>query len=142
MLNTFIVANRDAILTRIKARVVARTGAQAIGEDFPDGAPVFLDQLVAALHLTDRIDAIDHAQIEQSAGRNGEDLLREGLTIAQVVHHYGDVCQVLTGMAIEEGATIPTEEFRVLNLCLDDAIAAAITAFCKGATPLEGDPRP
>lgn len=129
MLDAFIVSNRDAIINRTKARVAARTGPKSTGQELPDGIPAFLDHLIAALRLADRTDAIDHAQIKDSARQHGEDLLGKGFTIEQVVHDYGDVCQVVTGLAIEQNARIPTEEFQVLNLCLDDAIAAAITAY-------------
>lgn len=129
MLDKFVVANRDAIIDRTKVRVAARTGPNSTS-GLPDGIPAFLDHLIVALRLADRTDAIDHVQIKASATEHGEDLLGKGLTIEQVVHDYGDVCQVVTGLAIEQSASIPVEEFQVLNLCLDDAIAAAITAYC------------
>ncbi|MGA3124347.1 MAG: sensor histidine kinase, partial [Polyangiaceae bacterium] len=53
------------------------------------------------------------------------------LRIAQVVHDYGDVCQVVTELAVEEQAPISGEEFRTLNLCLDDAIAGAVTEYAR-----------
>jgi len=56
-------------------------------------------------------------------------LLRRGLTIGQVVHDYGDVCQTITALAIERDEPISGEEFRTLNLCLDDAIAGAVTEY-------------
>jgi hypothetical protein len=134
VLDTFIVANRDAIIERTRERVAARTGPNSTGQGLPNGIPAFLDQLVAALRVADRTDQIDHAQIGASATEHGEDLLGRGLKIEHVVHDYGDVCQVVTELAIEQRAQIPTEEFRVLNLCLDDAIAAAITAFSEGSS--------
>jgi hypothetical protein len=132
MLDAFIISNRDAIIDRTKMRVAARTGPNSTGQGLPDGIPAFLDQLVVALRLADRTDKIDHEQIRDSAGKHGQDLLGKGLTIEQVVHDYGDVCQVVTELAIEQKAHVPAEEFQVLNLCLDDAIAAAITAFTEG----------
>ncbi len=56
-------------------------------------------------------------------------MLRSGFTVAQVVHGYGDICQVVTAVAGELHAPISAEEFRVFNRCLDDAIAAAVTAY-------------
>jgi hypothetical protein len=85
-----------------------------------------LDQLVDALRLAKSSDVVDHEQIDRSAGRHGEDLLRMGLTIAQVVHDYGDVCQAITDLANKLEVPITGEEFRLLNLCLDDAIAGAV----------------
>ncbi|HTE52158.1 MAG TPA: hypothetical protein VK698_14995 [Kofleriaceae bacterium] len=135
MLDDFIVANRDAIVELTKARVAARTGPNSTGQELPDGIPAFLDHLIVALRLADRTDYIDHERIRESATKHGRDLLAKGLTIAQVVHDYGDVCQVVTGLAIDQRANVPTSEFQVLNLCLDDAIAAAITAFAEGPHP-------
>lgn len=96
-----------------------------------NGIPVFLDQLGDALRLARSSDVIDHTQLGKSAGQHGVDLLRMGLTIGQVVHDYGDVCQTITELASEQAAPISTEEFRTLNLCLDDAIAEAVTAYSR-----------
>ena len=49
--------------------------------------------------------------------------------MSQVVHDYGDVCQSITELAVETNAPIGTEDFRLLNGCLDDAIAGAVTQY-------------
>ncbi|HSA54198.1 MAG TPA: HAMP domain-containing sensor histidine kinase [Gemmatimonadaceae bacterium] len=64
-----------------------------------------------------------------TATRHGDELLRRGVTVAQVIHDYGDLCQSITELAAESGARVTAEEFGVLNRCLDDAIAAAVTEF-------------
>src|SRR6185295_10492759 len=48
-----------------------------------------------------------------------------------VVHDYGDVCQSITELAVELDAPISADDFRVLNGCLDNAIAGAVTEFDK-----------
>jgi hypothetical protein len=60
---------------------------------------------------------------------HGRDLLRAGFSVSEVVHTYGDVCQSVTELAVELNATISAEEFRLLNKCLDEAIASAVTEF-------------
>ena len=45
---------------------------------------------------------------------------------------YGDVCQSITGLAVEMNAPISTDDFRTLNRCLDDAIAGAVTQYGHG----------
>jgi hypothetical protein len=67
--------------------------------------------------------------IDRTAALHGAAMLSAGFTIDQVVHEYGDVCQSITEMAIEHAATISADEFRALNRCLDNAIAAAVTAY-------------
>lgn len=89
------------------------------------GVPLFLDQLIVGLSAKP-----GHASASgASATKHGGDLLRMGFTIAQVVNDYGDACQSITELAIEQGATITNEEFQALNLCLDNAIAEAVTEF-------------
>ncbi len=131
MLDEFIVSNSAAIIARARERVASRTSPKPTDVELTNGIPVFLEQLVAALRFAKSSDVIDHTQISSSAGRHGEDLLRMGLTVAQVVHDYGDVCQAITQIAVELAAPISGEEFRTLNLCLDDAIAGAVTEFAR-----------
>ena len=54
---------------------------------------------------------------------------REGFTIKQVVQGYGDVCQVVTELALEHLAPISTKDFRALNACLDTATTEAVSGF-------------
>jgi len=68
-------------------------------------------------------------KITDSAGLHGQALLRDGFSVAQVVHGYGDVCQAVTELASELSSAIRSEEFQVFNRCLDDAIAGAVTAY-------------
>jgi signal transduction histidine kinase len=129
MLDAFILSNRDAIVTRAHSRVRARARLAASDDDLSNGIPVFLDQLGDALRLAKSTDAIDHDALGKSAGRHGHDLLLQGLTVGQVVHDYGAVCQTITELAVEQDATISAFEFKTLNLCLDDAIAEAVSEF-------------
>ena len=60
---------------------------------------------------------------------HGNELLRLGFSVDQVVHGYGDVCQSVTELAVEHEAVISNDEFRTLNRCLDNAIADAVTSY-------------
>jgi signal transduction histidine kinase len=130
MLDEFLITNRQRIIERTRLLVAARGGRElAVSEQTANGVPAFLDQLVTALRLSRSNSVADHAQIAKSGAQHGEDLLRSGLTIAQVVRDYGDVCQSVTELVIEQAAVLSAEEFQTLNLCLDDATAAAVTAY-------------
>lgn len=131
MLRDFILANRDAILAQARLRVAERNAPRATEVELTRGLPLFLDQLGEALLRATTDDVPSHAQITESAGMHGEVLFDQGLTVAQVVHDYGDLCQVITGLAVEQAASIGADEFRTLNLCLDDAIAGAVTAYAE-----------
>jgi signal transduction histidine kinase len=131
LLDEFVTANRAAIIDRARARVAKRTAPAPTEHELVNGIPVFLDQLAIAICLARSTDAIDHEKIAQTSARHGGDLLRLGLTVGQVVHDYGDVCQTVTELAVEQRTSISTEEFRILNLCLDDAIAGAVTEYSR-----------
>jgi hypothetical protein len=91
------------------------------------GVPAFLDQLVDVLRLGER----SSPEIRRTALLHGHDLLEQGLTVSQVVHDYGDVCQSITDLAVELKAPIASGDFRTLNACLDDAIAVAVTQYAR-----------
>lgn len=131
MLDQFIVEHRDLIVARTRERVAARPYPKANAVELTNGVPAFLDQLCDALERAKLTTDVDHEQIDKSAQAHGLDLLRRGVTIGQVVHDYGDICQTITDLAIQLKAPLSSEEFKTLNLCLDDAIAGAVTEFAR-----------
>ena len=123
MLHLLITQNRDEIIRRCRAKVQARqTSAQAPAE-LTTGVSRFLDQLVDTL----RRRLTSSPEMDESAGRHGRERSLQGFTASQVVHDYGNVCQAVTELAVETGAPISADDFRMLNRCLDDAIASAVT---------------
>ena len=124
MLSDFIAEHRSDIIARSRARVARRSAPRPTDDELERGIPLFLDQLVDALRAR-----TDSAAMETSAARHGADLLRMKFTVAQVVHDYGDVCQTITQLAIEQNAPMTGSEFKLLNKCLDDAIAEAVTEY-------------
>lgn len=128
MLHEFITAHRAEIVERCRARIASRPVPRATDEELEYGVPLFLDQLADTLR---RALAGSNPAIGESAAKHGNELLHRGFTIAQVVHDYGGICQTITELASERKAPITSEEFRTLNLCLDDAIAEAVTEYGK-----------
>jgi len=125
MLYEFIAVNRDEIISRCRAKVTARLVPTPSEVEIDHGVPMFLDQLVVAL----RLGLSSSPSMASSAGLHGSDLLRQGFTVSQVVHDYGDVCQSITELAQETNAPITVDDFRQLNACLDNAIADAVTQY-------------
>jgi hypothetical protein len=124
----FIDDNRDELIGRCRAKVAARSTPPVTEAEIDHGIPLFLDQLVVEL----RHGPSQTHEISKGAVQHGHDLLRQGFTVSQVVHDYGDVCQSVTDLAMETNAPIDTEDFRTLNRCLDDAIAGAVTEHARG----------
>lgn len=69
------------------------------------------------------------SEIAATAVLDGREFSRQGWTVEQVVHHYGDLCQAITDLAFERNEPIEIDEFRTLNRCLDNGIADAVTEF-------------
>ena len=127
MLHDFITSHRDDIIDRCRAKVAKRSIPPPTEAEIEHGVPVFLDQVVTAL----RPGFIANPDITDSAVQHGHELLLKGFTVSQVVHDYGDVCQSITELAVELGAPIATDDFRMLNECLDNAIAGAVTQYAR-----------
>ena len=145
MLHEFLSKNRDLLIARCRAKVATRRAPRAAELEVRYGIPLFLDQLINALRLEQASDSSEagpehvarpamqttssSSDIGGTAARHGNELLRRGFTVSEVVHDYGDLCQAITEVAIEQNAAVSAGEFRTLNRCLDDAIADAVTEF-------------
>jgi signal transduction histidine kinase len=133
MLHAFISENRDELIARARERVAQRKAPKATQQELDRGVPLFLTQLAALLRETMSRGEEQTARtlMDSDAGAHGLDMLAQGLTVAQVVHDYGDVCQVVTELAVEREVPIAAAEFRAFNRCLDDAIARAVTEYTR-----------
>lgn len=137
MLHEFVTSNREELIKRCKAKVAERFEPAEVPPAIDHGVPLFLQQVVEMLRseqLSAAAGEVDSgvassSEIARAAAIHGSELLRQGFSIGQVVHEYGDVCQSVTELAVELGAPISTEEFRTLNRCLDDAIADAVKSW-------------
>jgi signal transduction histidine kinase len=131
MLSDFISENREEILARARLRVSKRNIIVPGEPQLSAGLALFLTQLQEALQRLAAREGADQTDIGRSAIDHGNELFRKGVTVAQVVHDYGDLCQVITELVLEQDAAIAANEFKTLNLCLDDAIASAVTEFSR-----------
>lgn len=103
MLHDFIVSHRDQILTRARGEITRRAWPEVSARELENGVP--------AVH--------------------GGELRALGFTVSQVVHDYGDICQAITAIALEQQAAMSVDEFHTLNRCLDTAIAEAVTEHVR-----------
>jgi signal transduction histidine kinase len=131
MLFEFIAAHRKTIMARTRDRVRGRSWPHVSTHEIEDGLPLFLTQLVDTLRSETTTDPSSSDGITSTATQRGAELLAAGFTVAQVVHDYGDICQAITQIAIEQQAPITIEEFQTLNRCLDTAIAEAVNEHAR-----------
>ena len=134
MLYEFIEVHRDAIVARTRARVRGRPWPSVSIREIEHGVPLFLTQLSETLRLEATRSPFSSDAIGSSATRHGAELLAAGFNVSQVVHDYGDICQAITELAVEQQAPITVEEFHTLNRCLDTAIAEAVTEHTRLAS--------
>ena len=144
MLHEFLDAHRTELIERCRQKVALRPAPRPTPGEMEHGIPLFLGQLIEALRLEQGpyirerrkesgFSAPPHrdvrSEIANGATRHGNELLRHGFTVTQVVHGYGDLCQAVAELAIDNGAPVTAEEFHTVNRCLDEAIADAVTEF-------------
>jgi signal transduction histidine kinase len=144
MLHEFLTANREALIARCSAKMLERTAPGAGDAGMQHGIPLFLEQLVEMLLLEQTVSPPESRNVAgasepgntrvsremgRTATKHGNELLQRGFTVDQLVHGYGDLCQAVTGLALEKNVPVTTDEFRTLNRCLDNAIADAVTEF-------------
>jgi signal transduction histidine kinase len=129
MLHKILMENRQELIQRTRVKVSARSAPQATAEELEHGVPLFLDQLAETLKQEATSAPFSPTAIDASAMLHGYELLKLGFTVGQVVHDYGDVCQSVTELALEQSLPITTSEFHTLNRCLDNAIAGAVTEW-------------
>jgi signal transduction histidine kinase len=127
MLHDFIVENRAELIERCRVKLAARAAPRVTNLELERGVPLFLDQFVEIV----RSAAGPTTAMSTGASKHGGVLLHQGFTVAQVVHDYGGICQAITELAVETKAPITALEFKTLNLCLDDAIAEAVTEYAR-----------
>lgn len=138
MLHQLLTSNQEELIRRCREKAMHRFAPAEVPAAIDHGVPLFLQQLGDTLRLeqatsaratTEPEAAPGHSGFARAAALHGAELLRLGYSIDQVVHEYGDICQSVTEIAVEQQAKISADEFRTLNRCLDDAIADAVTSF-------------
>ena len=131
MLHEFVTTHREAIVARTREKMTHRPWPTASTSELEHGVPLFLTQLSETLRCESTATPFAPDAIGAAAARHGAALLALGFTVSQVVHDYGDICQAVTELALENDAPITTQEFHTLNRCLDTAIAEAVTEHAR-----------
>ena len=144
MLHEFLAVHRDELIERCKFKATLRVAPKKTHEAAPpNGIPMLLDQLIDMLRaepvtarrrnilVFGRSGASNARQPrdDRPASQHGRDLLRNGFPVEEVVYGYGDLCQAVADLAVEQNAMIQPREFRTFNHCLDQAIADALTSY-------------
>jgi len=153
MMYEFLSEHRNELELRCREKVAARASRAATQQQLDNGIPIFLEQLIRALGKEKRERlapegaipgvarrlAFWRTELDFSSAQYGQNLLDLGYTVDQVIHDYGDLCQAASELAVDCGMTFAVAEFKTLNLCLDNAVAAAVTVYNRERDVMLGD---
>lgn len=127
MFYQFLETHETEILALAEEKTIALAGPLASSKELKRGLPVFYKNLMAYIKAVDHGSA--QSEITFSAAQHGRELLRLHYSLSHVVHAYGAMCQSITELAQRWNANISSASFNELNMCLDLAIAAAVSEF-------------
>ncbi|MTV36971.1 hypothetical protein [Duganella radicis] len=141
MLYEFISQNHAWLLDR-GAQLRKDRGQVPIDHELDKGFALFLDQLIASLQQEESEGAYSsgaisgpvsgapsQSEVGMAAFSLGSEVYALGLPIDQLVHSYGDMCQAIVELAEIKDLRLEIGEYRLLNHCLDNAIASAVSEY-------------
>ncbi len=136
MLHEFLEKYKNPILELAAQKTVGISENKPTTSELEKGLPVFYNNLIEVLKKdTSHKDSQTQVHTEDislsQAASHGRESYRLGYTVSQVIHGYGSICQAITEYAQEKKFSISPWEFHQLNLCLDIAIAHAVTQFAS-----------
>lgn len=141
MLHEFLSSNRTKLIERCQLKATQRAAPWLTDKESAHGIPRFIDQIIRTLQVEQTSEPTQSRKISGPSGGgssvtseigstarlHAQELLQHGYTVDRVVRDYGDLCQSITDLAVEDTVPINVDEFRTLNRCLDNAIADSVT---------------
>ena len=117
-LHEFLSANRNELIARCRAKVAFRRAPEPSDVLLEHGISLVVDQLAKTLRIEQASEPLLSrkvfgpagggkpvlSEIGGTAAQHGRELLRHGFTVDQVVHDYGDLCQVITELALNSAS--------------------------------------
>ena len=119
--------------SEIVERWLHRIGRQHAGDELPpaelrDHLPIFFDQLVRALA---RQTEPEHAESTAAASQHGEQRLRVGFDVDEVVREYALLGDTILASAHEAGVALSIDQTRILLRLLNEGTAEAVAAYIR-----------
>ena len=104
VLHEFLTANRADLIERCRIKTCQRATPRTAPDEILHGVPSFLDQLIRTLQMEQTAQPLQSRKISGPAGGgpavseiaatavlDGREFSRQGWSVEQVVHHYGDL---------------------------------------------------
>lgn len=120
------------ILTQHEVELASRAARRALSRGSAVATAVLQHRTPVLLrHLANAMGGSNDEiqRLGQSAARHGHDVMRNGCSIAHVVHAYGDIYHAVTDLAHSLQVALPAEELERFQTLLEDALACAASEY-------------
>lgn len=128
-------ARHEEILRRWTLHVARFHASESHSQtELMDHVPQFLTSVVKNLRLGRQERARDYdspSAVKRQGMQHGLQRLRLGFDLEAVVREYGELREIIDDVCEEAGCLPSLDEERVLNQCLSQAVAEAVSSFSK-----------
>jgi hypothetical protein len=136
MLHEFLITHRDTIVASALEKLSHRCWPPVSKKEVELGIPLLFTQLCDTLQGQTRRTATSYDAIGSLEVHYANALRELELTLVQVVHDYGDICEAIVEVAAAQRITI-AGELPLLQGCLDSATAEAMAGHSRASRKLE-----
>jgi signal transduction histidine kinase len=125
-LHTLLSSHSDELLQRWAQANASDSASQVTRVELIDRMPHFIDELITALHPS-ALPLPDAAS--PSAGEHGQQRLRLGFDVGEVVREYGKLHLTILQLAAENQVLIAVEESQILTAAINRGTSDAVTEY-------------
>jgi len=129
MLHELLSQNRDEIVARCERKFRERYPDRP-RDELLDSIPQFLDELINAERRLAGLPEITMlAEPSDYSRAHGQRRFRAGVPIAELPLDFGTISDVIGELAVEQDILLDARSYKLLNECIDKAIAQAISEY-------------
>jgi signal transduction histidine kinase len=129
MLHELLSEYRDEIVARCERKLRERRPDRP-SDELVNSIPGFLDELIAAERRLAGFPASTTLPEESEYSRlHGEQRFRTGYDIGELPLDYGTISETIAELAMEHHMALDGPSYKLLNECIDNAVAAAISEY-------------
>jgi signal transduction histidine kinase len=129
MLHELLTENRDEIVLRCERKLRQRHPDRE-PEELLDTIPEFLDELIKAeLRIAGLPATTPLPDDSEHARAHGQQRFQRGYAISELPHDFGMISDTIGELAIEKNVHLDAPSYKLLNQCIDKAIAESINEY-------------
>jgi signal transduction histidine kinase len=129
MLHELLTANRDEIVLRCERKLRRRHPDREPAE-LLDTIPEFLDELIKAeRRMAGWPEDTPLPEDSEQARLHGKQRFHRGYAISELPYDFGTISDAIGELAVEKNVQLDPQSYKLLNQCMDKAIAQSITEY-------------